>query len=169
MNWNQQVEDAMREAKNLARQKCYRVVNSGHVLAALMVKDNGIVSRTLLAADLSVERVVIWGAIYGETCDQVFSPCHENQDLPWSQHAVLITEGALMEATRYQHHCVGVEHLLIAITHMAENSLKYPGFSAGQILNHFRISPKKIREEILTEMASDDPFVRQEEAMAATA
>jgi len=136
--------DRARKVMALANQEAqhcnHEYVDTGHMLIATLIEENGVgatVLKNLGAANLSEMRSEL------EKIDKPSPDMVITLDrLPQTPQAKKAIEYAREEAQRLKHNYVDTEHILLGLLHQ-------PVSTANKILRNLKIKPKEVREEVM--------------------
>mgnify|MGYP005838606391 CR=1 FL=1 len=138
---------ALAQAQNQAAEMQHELIDTEHILLALMEDRHSVAGRALAAVGLEQQRVA--EAVRQRMPPASGQPAPLSQDL--SARVKRLLELAVDEARRLNHHYIGTEHLLLGLTRLSEGV-------AIDVLRQFGVSPEEVRTHVhqaLQEAAPD--------------
>jgi ATP-dependent Clp protease ATP-binding subunit ClpC len=136
-------------AQDEARGLNHNYIGTEHLLLGLLREEEGIAARVLESLDIALEEMrARVAAIVGQG-DEVATG-----QIPFTPNAKKVLELALREALSLQHNYIGTEHVLLGLTRVHDGV-------AARILLDFGADAEKIRNEVLTVLAGQQPSPRQ--------
>lgn len=138
---------ALAQAQDQAARMQHELIDTEHILLALMEDRHSVAGRALAAMGLERERVA--EAIRQRVPPGSGQPAPSSQEL--SARVKRLLELSVDEARRLNHHYIGTEHLLLGLARLSEGV-------AIDVLRQFGVSPEEVRTHVrqaLQEAAPD--------------
>jgi ATP-dependent Clp protease ATP-binding subunit ClpC len=137
-----------------ARALKHNYIGTEHLLLGLLAEEEGLAAQSLVALDITVERVRAQVVRIVGSGEEVTSG-----QIPFTPRAKKVLELALREALSLGHNYIGTEHILLGLVRENEGV-------AARILLDFDADSEKIRNEVIRNLSEPGRQKRPADALA---